>query len=247
MSDSSSTPLAFDRKADCYDVHAHVQRDTAAWVAEWLPPTGALGSCLEFGAGTGNFTRHLVERFAVVEASDHAPGMVTQGRLAFPMARWSERDAWQPEDAAETWDFVASCSVLQWAQDPTDVLTRWRHILRPGGRQLSGIYIAPSLPEFGALMPERRPFPWRTAEVWRESFMAAGFGALRVETHTREYVYPNARALMRQLHGTGATVVGDPLPIGRLTRLLRDYDREYKRPRGGVPATWIFCRIEATA
>lgn len=251
-SSPSSRSLAFHRKAGCYDTHAHVQRDTAEWVAEWLPVAGEFGACLEFGAGTGNFTRHLAERFTTLEASDHAPGMVAEGARLFPDVRWRERDAWRPEDADGAsgengaWDFVASCSVLQWAADPVDVLTRWRRILRPGGRQLSGIYIAPSLPEFGALLPERRPFPWRTAEAWRESYAAAGFGAIRVETHTREYVYPNARALMRQLHGTGATVVGAPLSAGRLVKLLRDYDHTYGR-EDGVPATWTFCRVEATA
>jgi SAM-dependent methyltransferase len=176
--------------------------------------------------------------------------MVAEGRRLFPEARWRERDAWRVGDGdgeSGAWDFLASCSVLQWAADPVDVLKRWRRIMRPGGRQLSGIYIAPSLPEFGALLPERRPFPWRTAEAWRESYAAAGFGAIRVETHTREYVYSNARALMRQLHGTGATVVGDAVPAGRLVKLLRDYEREYARPDGGVPATWTFCRVEATA
>jgi hypothetical protein len=119
-------------------------------------------------------------------------------------------------------------------------------MLRSGGRHLSGIYIAPSLPEFGSLLPERRPFPWRTVDEWRRSFEEAGFGAIEVETHTREYLYPNARALMRQLHGTGATVIGEPVSAGRMVKLLRDYDRIHGRP-GGVPATWTFCRIQGTA
>jgi malonyl-CoA O-methyltransferase len=238
--------LAFDRKAGSYDTHAHVQRDTAAWVAEWLPPAGEFGSCLEFGAGTGNFTRHLESRFRHLEASDHAPGMVEQGRQTFPGVSWNQRDAWNPSDRSGAWDFIASCSLLQWAADPVAVLARWRGILRPGGRHLSGIYIAPSLPEFGALMPERRPFPWRAAEAWRESFVAAGFAVSRLELRTREYIYPSARALMRQLHGTGATVTGDPLPSGRLRALLNDYETTYRRP-DGVPATWTFCRLEAVA
>lgn len=242
----SGERLAFHRKATCYDTHAHVQRDTAAWVAEWLPGAGEFGACLEFGAGTGNFTRHLSGRFTTLEASDRAPGMVERGRFAFPSVRWIERDAWHPQDGDGTWDFVASCSLLQWADEPVEILRRWRRVLRPGGRQLSGIYIAPSLPEFGALMPERRPFPWRTAEEWRASFEAAGFHAIRQETRTREYVYENARALMRQLHGTGATVVGAPVPTGRLKTLLRDYEEAFARP-GGVVATWTFCRIEAVA
>lgn len=242
----SREALAFGRKACSYDTHAHVQRDTAEWVAEWLPAADQFQTCLEFGAGTGNFTRHLAGRFARLEASDHAPGMVERGRHAFPSVRWIERDAWHPHDDEGEWDYLASCSLLQWADHPVRILQRWRRILRAGGRHLSGIYIAPSLPEFGALMPERRPFPWRTAEEWRESFAAAGFRSIRLETRTREYVYENARALMRQLHGTGATVIGDPVPSGRLKTLLRDYEEAFARP-GGVVATWTFCRLEAVA
>lgn len=249
MNNAASTlapSLAFHRKACSYDTHAHVQRDTAAWVAEWLPSAGEFGACLEFGAGTGNFTRHLVSRFDRLEASDHAPGMVEQGRQTFPGVNWNQRDAWAPPDGPGLWDFIASCSLLQWAADPVAVLARWRRLLRPGGRHLSGIYISPSLPEFGSIMPERCPFPWRTGEAWRESFLAAGFAVTRLELRTREYIYPSARALMRQLHGTGATVTGDPLSAGRLRTLLNDYETTYRRP-DGVPATWTFCRLEATA
>ncbi|MFH1497417.1 MAG: methyltransferase domain-containing protein, partial [Verrucomicrobiota bacterium] len=247
--DPTPTPPArpaFDRKAGCYDTHAHVQRDTAAWVAQWLPPAGEFASCLEFGAGTGNLTRHLAGRFARIEAGDLSPAMVARGREVLPATEWRRRDAWAPGDPEGAWDFSCSCSLLQWAPDPTRVLKNWRHILRPGGRHLSGVYIAPSLPEYGSLLPERRPFPWRTAAQWRGFFEAAGFNGVRLETRTVTYVYPRARALLRQLHGTGATLTGDPLPPGRLRRLLRDYDRVFGRP-DGVPATWTYCRVEGTA
>jgi len=243
---SHALPLAFDRKAASYDTHAHVQRDTAAWVAEWLPAPGTFSNCLELGAGTGNFTRHLATRFAHLEASDHAPAMIIQGRQTFPAVTWSQRDAWAAPEHPASVDFIASCSLLQWATDPVTVLARWRSLLVPGGRQLSGIYIAPSLPEFGILLPEQRPFDWRTAQTWRDCFTAAGFKVTRLESRTREYIYHDARALLRQLHGTGATVRSAPLPVGQLKNFLRRYDEIHRRP-GGVLATWTFCRLEATA
>jgi malonyl-CoA O-methyltransferase len=237
---------AFDRRAASYDAHAHVQRETAAWVAEWLPPAGACARCLEFGAGTGNFTRHLVERFAEVVATDLAPAMVAQGRVAVPAATWRVADAWAPEASPPAPEFLASCSVLQWAPDPVAALARWRALLAPGGRALSGIYIAPSLPEFGELQPDSRPFPWRTAGEWRAHFVAAGFTVERLESRTRAYFYPDARALLRQLHGTGTTPSEARLGPGAMKDLIRRYDACFTGPEG-ARATWTTCRVEARA
>ena len=55
---TTSFPHNFDRRASVYEEHAPVQREAAAWLAEWLPETIG-GPVLEVGAGTGLFTRHL--------------------------------------------------------------------------------------------------------------------------------------------------------------------------------------------
>lgn len=244
MSETSSP--AFNGKASTYDVHAHVQRDTAAWVADWLPEPGAYGRCLEFGAGTGNFTRHLRGRFAALEVSDNAPAMIANGRQELPDVNWTQRDAWVVEGEPQAWDFLASCSLLQWAPNPVEILRRWKQLLRAGGRQLAGIYTAPSLPEFAALMPDRQPLAWRSSEAWRGFFVEAGFGVVRLEELTRSYHYPSARALMRQLHGTGATRTTRPLSVTQMKELLRAYEARFREP-AGVVATWTFCRIETVA
>jgi hypothetical protein len=51
-------PHEFDRRAAQYEQHAPVQREAAAWLAEWLPEK-IESPALEVGAGTGLFTRHL--------------------------------------------------------------------------------------------------------------------------------------------------------------------------------------------
>ena len=51
----------FDRRAAVYEDHAPVQREAAAWLAEWLPEK-IEDPALEAGAGTGLFTRYLVGR-----------------------------------------------------------------------------------------------------------------------------------------------------------------------------------------
>ena len=245
MSSTRVTP-AFDRRAASYDAHAHVQRETAAWVAEWLPAPGRFVRCLEFGAGTGNFTRHLIGRFNAVVATDLAPAMVEQGRLAVPAAEWRTNDAWAPSPPPPDLDFIAACSVLQWAPDPTTCLARWRAGLAPDARVLAGIYIHPSLPEFGELLPDHRPFPWRGADEWVAHFRAAGWTVTRVEDRTRAYHYPDARSLLRQLHGTGTTPSDSRLGPGAMRDFIRRYDTLFAGPEG-VRATWTTCRIEACA
>jgi len=236
--------LAFDRKAGAYNDHAHVQRDTAAWVAEWLPAHGRHARCFEFGAGTGNFTRYLCERFATIEASDIAPHMLEQGRQALPHVNWVVQDAWQPTVPAESVDCVASCSLLQWADDPVAVLQRWHRLLKPSGTLISGIYISPSLPELGSLLDADRQFLWRSAAEWERCVTAAGFKIVRCETTLRRYSYPSALVLLRRLHGTGAIRLGRPLSTGEVKKLIEEYQACYAVPEG-VMTTWTFLRIEA--
>jgi len=211
--------LKFDGKAASYNSHAHIQRDTADWVAEWLPQPSTSDTCLEFGAGTGHFTRHLSGRFAHLEASDIAPHMVEEGERDLPAVHWTQRDAWGPGKDADFCSFIASCSLLQWAADPVTVLRAWRTLLQPGGRSLSGIYIDPSLPELGSLLPSSHQFPWRTADDWRTHFTDAGFSINRSETKTCNYVYPSVHTLFRRLHGTGATLPQRPLPGEQIREL----------------------------
>jgi alkylation response protein AidB-like acyl-CoA dehydrogenase len=74
---SPAVPSAFDRHAGRYDTHATVQREAAAWLAEWLPQI-IDGHALELGAGTGLFTRHLATRATQLVATDTAMKVTTQ-------------------------------------------------------------------------------------------------------------------------------------------------------------------------
>jgi hypothetical protein len=135
--------------------------------------------------------------------------------------------------------------LLQWAGDPETVLRRWHHLLKPGGIHLSGIYIAPSLPELASLLPAQNQFSWRTEEEWRGFFARAGFKVVRSETKARRYVYPDALTLFRRLHGTGAKTISHPLSLTQFKRLLQDYEAQFGCAEG-VATTWTFLRIETT-
>ena len=237
--------LAFNRKASSYHQNSHVQQDSADWIADWLPTDFAQARCLEFGAGSGNLTKNLTPLFAHVEASDIAPNMVAEGRHRFGTAHWTVRDAWRPEiPPAPEWDIITSASMLQWAPDPVDVIRRWANLLRPSGRILCGIYVRPSLPELGSLLPEDCQFRWLQSADWVAAFTAAGLRVVRHESLTRRYVYASPQAMMRRLHDTGVALSSKPLSVSTMKTILQQYSQRHSVP-DGVAATWTTLRIEA--
>lgn len=244
MSDHSSrSPAAFGKKADTYDRHAKVQRDAAAWLAEWLPKNCGSESCLEFGCGTGLFTRHLIDHFVHVEATDLESKMVAKCRQALPEVHYKVRDAWSAQADQGSWDFVASSSLLQWAEDPVKTLQHWSNLLYPNQRMLLGFFIEPSLPEMNQVIgSEHSPVHWRSHDNWHAIFKSAELDLLRTECRTERYEYESALHFWKSLHGTGAAV-SQHLRPSQMIKFFQEYDTAFKC-NVGVYATWTFCRAE---
>jgi malonyl-CoA O-methyltransferase len=232
--------VSFGRAAPNYHEHARVQVALADWLAEWLPAKHN-GRALEIGAGPGIFTRKLLPWAGALTATDISPAMCAAGRAALPQVDWRVMSAEAPEPGP--WDWIFCSSMLQWVTDPEKVFAGWRERLAPGGRLLAGLFIEGSLPEWRAVAGEDSPLAWRQAEEWCACLDRAGLRVVRSEVQSRVFEFPSARAFLRSVHGVG----GAPqrrLPLGRLRRLLHDYETRFQAP-GGVPATWMFCRIEA--
>ncbi len=136
-STSPSTVVAdsFSRAAPGYDRHALVQLAMAEWLAEWLP-TERNGRVLEVGAGTGLFTRHLAGWRDGVTATDLSPAMTQAGRAAVPAVSWRMMEAGHPLPGP--WDWIFSSAMLQWVEDPAQVFSAWRKVLKPGHQSLVG-------------------------------------------------------------------------------------------------------------
>ncbi|HXB01514.1 MAG TPA: methyltransferase domain-containing protein [Opitutaceae bacterium] len=241
---STSSPHAlaasFGRAAPNYHEHARVQVALADWLAEWLPAKHD-GRALEIGAGPGIFTRKLLPWAGALTATDISPAMGAAGRAALPQVDWRVMSAEAPEPGL--WDWIFCSSMLQWVTDPEKVFAGWRERLAPGGRLLAGLFVEGSLPEWRAVAGEDSPLAWRPAEEWCACLDRAGLRVVRSEVQSRVFKFPSARAFLRSVHGVG----GAPqrrLPLGRLRRLLHDYETRFQAP-GGVPATWIFFRVEA--
>ena len=237
----SATTPEFDRCAPQYEEHAPIQREAAAWLAEWLPATIS-GTSLELGAGTGFFTRHLVAKTEKLVASDIAPRMVRAGAIAFPTARWIVAGATEPP-RNEAYHWIFSSSLNQWLPDPRRTLRQWHEISAPGARLLSGWFIRGTLADFFATCPEASPFVWRGVNEWLEIFRESGWSPLRHQARDFVSKHRDSATMLRQIHNAGAAV---PRRIGvsRLRQAMRNYD-EMHPTREGVSATFSFLRLQA--
>lgn len=231
--------MKFDARAHSYDEHAVPQRAFAARVADFIQPKQC-DRIVELGAGTGALTRHLARFHAELIATDLSPRMVALGRAAVPQAQWSVLDAFHAPILPA--DLQVSSGLLQWAEPPLLVLRRWRQALAPGGRMVHAFPCEPCLSEWRMLVPEG-PLRWRTEADWVQIFTQAGLKVLRQEMWTESMLFPNALAMLRSIHESGATGQVH-LGTGRLRQALRAYDHAF-RAQGGVQASWTWLAIEA--
>lgn len=232
----------FDRRAETYEAHASVQREVAAWLAEWLPAQ-ADGPALELGAGTGIFTRYLARVADKLVATDIAPRMVAEGSAGLPSVQWVVADAAAPPCGADHYRWIFTCSLAQWLPDPARALRAWHDAAAPGARLLAGCFVRGTLEEFQTSCPEAAPFAWRGVAGWLQLLDAAGWTVRRHEVRTFPMRHANAASMLRGIHNIGA-IVPRRFGTGRLRRALREHDRQHCGPNGLV-TPFVFLRLEA--
>lgn len=229
---------------DCaaqYNQHAEVQREAAAWLAEWLPDS-IHSPALELGAGTGLFTHHLAKRVKHLEATDFAPQMVRLGAAAFPNVRWTVAEAQSPPPLGP-YAGIFSCSLVQWLPTPAETFRHWHQISAPGARLIAGWFVQGTLDDFFEICPEATPFVWKTADTWLSLLEQNGWRVLRHEVRHFVRHYPHATTMLRAIHNVGA-IVPHRLGTARLRQVLRAYDQNHSQ-QGRVASTFAFLRVEA--
>ena len=206
---------------------------------------------VDLGAGTGQATIALKRRYpgSRVVAMDIAHGMLLQARKRQTLLRRFDRvvaDAARLPLRDASVDMLFSSLMLQWCNDPDQVLRECRRVLRPGG-VLHFTTLGPD-----TLVELRKS--WQAADPGHahvnrfidmhdlgDALLRAGFAEPVLDVERYTLTYDDARGLMRDLKEIGAhnATVGRARGLtgkSTLARMLAAY--EGFRREGKLPATY---------
>lgn len=240
----------FSAAAETYDRHARPQLALAQAVISMLPEMYP-EQILELGAGTGQLTRLLTERFpeVLIDAVDVAPKMVTHSRIKFsrfPHINWQVGDA-QIFRGQNRYPLVVSSSALHWVTDLRMTCENIYDGLEFGGTFALGMMLQGTLRELHALRREIAPekTPALSLPTYEETWgclEAAGFHLERRKHSEEEIIYDDAESFLRAIHEQGVTggkVSAGHAPLNRseLSQLIVEYQESFASGHG-VRATY---------
>lgn len=171
--------------ADGADIYAASRPAYPGEALDWLRDRMGIGPdsrVVEVGAGTGLFTRLLVETGAQVLATDPVAEMLTHLASALPGVATAIATAEALPVAAESADAVICATAFHWFATP-QTLAEFRRVLRPGGtlgliwnvRDIAEPWVR-QLSEITDLYQDDAPR--QKSQTWRDVFPAPGFSPL---------------------------------------------------------------------
>jgi malonyl-CoA O-methyltransferase len=245
----------FDRAAASYADHSGFQARMAERLLALLPSDAVRGPRVEFGCGTGLFTKRLLARFPEPDllATDAAPRMLAESEralgphpgLAFAVCDASGALPVPGAIAAKGPFFLASSNAtVQWFPDLARHL-RWVAGLLPAeGFYLASGFARDNFPELNSILKEPpfdyADFPGHSAGNVTAAAESAGMTLKAFVSERSEAIFPSPRAFLETIRALGAARrprEDRPMNRARLDLLLRRYQERYPR-EGGVAATW---------
>jgi len=241
----------FDRAADGYEARAVVQREIRARLHERLEHFRlAPRRVLDLGSGPGAGLPDLARRFprARLVALDLAPAMLARVPTR---RRWFSRGAVSPvcadmhalPFADGSFELIVSSLALQWSADPEPVFREMARVLVPGGLALYATLGPDTLTELrAALGTDARVNDFFDMHDVGDAMIRAGLASPVLDVEHLVVEYPDARAVMRDLKGIGASHAGRPAAPGLRGRdWLAGVEARYSafaNAEGRVPATY---------
>lgn len=158
-------PLYEARHAEIFNESEQARiRKQLAFALCCIKSASANPCVLDFGAGTGNLTRHLLELGTRVVASDVSSGCLEELKASAGGTGVLELSLLNGQDlsqfAADSFDMVAVYSVLHHVPDYLAIIGEFMRILKPGGVVYLDHEVCPSFwgkpPEYSAYEAELR-------------------------------------------------------------------------------------------
>jgi malonyl-CoA O-methyltransferase len=237
---SAAIAQSFGARAASYEENADLQRAVAERLARLLPRLET-PCVLEFGCGTGLFSRHLLANYpgGTFLLTDLAPSMLEQCRSNLDGP--GKRVSFEVMDAARPtvegpFDLIAMSMTLHWLAEPRAALATLRQSLAP-----SGVLV------FAALGHESFP-EWRGA--LRERGLPVGLLDIPefpgIVDEQRLIVDADTIGFLRRMKAVGGLTPREgyaPLPAGALRRAIRAAEE-----RNGGRVTWhiVYGRLAAS-
>ncbi len=192
---------------------------------------------LEYGCGTGSFTRRLaqaldVERWTLNDLCPDCEKYVSVHPASFhagPAESMSHVD---------TYDLIASASAFQWFADPRGVIRQAARLLRRNGVFLFNTFSSDNLPEIRTLTDRGLQYP---TAAHLEEWLGESFSAVEVEEETIVLDFDSPREVLLHLKRTGVTATpenGDVWTPRRFDSFDKAYRERYSTPSGQVTLTY---------
>lgn len=232
----------FSESVDYYDEHATIQKKTAERLANALQPwkySLPEGPIIEVGAGTGFFSKHLIEMYPGRELilSDISDEMVHFCENKFSESKhvsFQTVDVETVDWPENQYSLIAGNFVAQWLKHPAEVMSKMTQSLKPGGFLLMSFPGSESFPQWRKYCLDLGiPFTANRLPDIEEVVVKLSMGPVKVDYYedqsNEEYnsVYEFYDHLKRS--GTATSINGKKISAKQL-ELLNNY---WKEQNGG--------------
>lgn len=249
----------FARSVRSYAEYARAQQMIAGRMCAMLRPllSDRPADVLEIGCGTGTFTRLFMQHFhparmtlidicpevrealTDILATDYngpAPNNSAPSRPQECVTRFVCGDA-EHCDLPGGQSLIASCSVMQWFEDPERFIRRCHDLLAPGGILALSTFGPDNLHEIRSITSSGLDYP--PLERLRQMLSSAGLVTVTAEEESIVLDFPSTIEVLRHLKHTGVNgITRTSWTPARLARFSDEYMLRFGTPDGNVTLTY---------
>lgn len=207
----TSIASSFGKAAQRYEQSARLQREVALDTLPLLKDM-PIGTLLDLGCGPGWFHSHLSTWCHELWALDISPQMLAKTQSQHIATRLLLASAEQVPLAASSVDVVFSSLMLQWSNQPEQVLAEAFRLLKPGGKFVITTLVEGSLDEFHRAWQHagyKSPALQFVDTSWLVQQARAAGLTVKAQQKSYTWFFADVFAVAREFKQIGANFVAD--------------------------------------